>query len=176
MSPADSLSCPPRLMSSSVKLGSTHITGPPRFLGSSLSARRPQPPRQAQWLLLVSFTTSSRFHHLCKADHLQLSRNEAESGSLSLRLTPSSQGASTVRLPFLPPLQLHVEQVTHMTGSFHPVRSTRFILAHQRTRRTLSSFGVRCSIPGKLVTWFSRSIACGQAWSIVSRQLSKNRK
>ena len=122
-------------MSSSVKLGSTHITGPPRFLGSSLSARRPQPPRQAQWLLLVSFTTSSRFHPLCKVDHLHLLRNEAESGSLSLRLTPSSQGASTVRLPFLPPLQLHVEQVTHMTGSFHPVRSTRFILAHQRTQR-----------------------------------------
>ena len=97
--------------------------GSPGFLSRSLGARCPQPPRGARRLLLLvaspsapGFASSERL----AGSHV---RNEAESGLLVLRLTPSPSGASTAGLLRTPPGQLHVERAIHMAGSFHPARS-----------------------------------------------------
>ncbi len=62
-------------------------------------------------------------------------RHEAESGSLSLRLTGSPHEASPSGLLRSTLVRLHVERVIHMVDSFH---STRFasLLAHQRRKGT----------------------------------------
>ena len=75
-------------------------------------------------------------------------RNEAESGSLSLGLTPSLSGKVSFPLPrSMRPAyspcsvtlgrrpQLHVERAITMHDTFHSYRSARFILAYQRRGR-----------------------------------------
>ena len=66
---------------------------------------------------------------------LPISRFEAESGSLSLRLAPYALQGSDHRITQLsPPARLHVLQAFHMVSSFQPTREARFILTHRSTR------------------------------------------
>ena len=60
--------------------------------------------------------------------------NEAESGSLALRLTSSPPRAPTARLPAPPPSRLHGERAIAMVSTFQLTRSTRLCLAHRNTR------------------------------------------
>ncbi len=79
------------------------------------------------------FATGSRLHqirmdgrgHLC---------NEAESGSLTLRLTPSPHRASTAGSPRQPPAWLHGQQAITMICTFQQTRSARLSLAHRMAR------------------------------------------
>src|SRR6266700_6155744 len=61
--------------------------GSPRFLDSSILTRCPQPPRRVRWLLMHThyLTIDDRLHPLRQTGHSRLD-NEAESGSLALRL------------------------------------------------------------------------------------------
>jgi len=61
--------------------------------------------------------------------------NEAESGSLALRLTSSPQRASTIGSPRAPPLRLHAARAINMVSTFQLTRSARLRLAHQREQR-----------------------------------------
>ena len=66
---------------------------------------------------------------------LPISRFEAESGSLSLRLAPYAlQGSDHSITQLSPPARLHVLQAFHMVSSFQPTREARFILTHRSTR------------------------------------------
>ena len=76
------------------------------------------------------FATGSRLHHLRKDGHDQLC-HEAESGSLTLRLTPSPHGASTAGSPRQPPAWLHGQQAITMISTFQQTRSARLSLAHR---------------------------------------------
>jgi len=153
--PADSLPRLPALMSSDWTLGSTHATGPPRFLNQSFGARRPQPPRQARWLLLVSFTTGIRLHHLRKLGRLQLA-SRGRIRFASLQLTPSPPEASTTGLLLRRrSFGYTCERAIHMTDSFHSARLTRLNLAHQR-RKDAKNPGSELLIPLRLCVDFGR--------------------
>jgi hypothetical protein len=69
------------------------------------------------------FADGVRFQLIWKADHYQ-KRNEAETGSLALRLTSSPSRAPTARLPVPPPSRLHVERAIAMVSTFQLTRST----------------------------------------------------
>src|SRR5208282_1207075 len=91
--------------------------------------RRPQPPRIARRLLapipsppVSGFITYGRL----AAPTLH---NEAESGSLALRLTGSPHEASPHGLLRLTLARLPVEWAIDRVSSFQPTRSARFILA-----------------------------------------------
>src|SRR5208337_2387073 len=91
--------------------------------------RRPQPPRRARRLLapitsppVSGFITYGRL----AAPTLH---NEAESGSLALRLTGSPHEASPHGLLRLTLARLPVEWAIDRVSSFQPTRSARFILA-----------------------------------------------
>src|ERR1017187_9216414 len=60
----------------------------PRLLDRSFHARCPQPPRKARRALACCFPTGIRLHPSRQTGHLRLP-NEAESGSLALRLACS---------------------------------------------------------------------------------------
>jgi len=77
------------------------------------------------------FATDSRLHLLRKDGHDHLC-NEAESGSLTLRLTPSPHRASTAGSPRQPPARLHGQQAITMVNTFQQTRSARLSLAHRR--------------------------------------------
>jgi hypothetical protein len=69
-----------------------HPVGSPRFLGHSFGMRLPQPPRTLpQVLSLVASLRMSGFTLSGRLTSIAL-RNEAESGLLSLRLTPLPSG------------------------------------------------------------------------------------
>ncbi len=76
------------------------------------------------------FTTGSRLRPIRKDSHDHL-RNEAESGSLTLRLTPSPHRASTAGSPRQPPARLHGQQAITMVSTFQLTRSARLSLAHR---------------------------------------------
>jgi len=63
------------------------------------------------------FTTSSRLHQIRMAGH-DHSCHEAESGSLTLRLTPSPHRASAAGSPRQPPAWLHGQQAIAMVSTF----------------------------------------------------------
>ena len=78
------------------------------------------------------FAAGCRLRPFRKVGHSQLlGFNEAESGSLALRLTSPRSQASTGRLPITPLSRLHGERAIAMVSSFHLTRSTRLILTHQ---------------------------------------------
>ena len=68
-----------------------------------------------------------------KVGHSQLlGFNEAESGSLALRLTSSRSQASTGWLPITSLGRLHGERAIAMVSSFHLTRSPRLLLTHPK--------------------------------------------
>src|SRR5271157_5831824 len=107
--------------------------------------RRPQPPRRARRLLapitsppVSGFITYGRLAAPTLA-------NEAESGSLALRLTGSPREASPHGLLRLTLARLPVEWAIDRVSSFQPTRSARLILA-LRTCRCLAC--VRSAVGG----------------------------
>ena len=95
-----------------------------------LSPTTPESPTAAR---ARCFTVGIRLRHIRKHGHSQL-RHEAESGSLTLRLTPSPHGASTAGSPRHPPDRLHGERAITKVSTFQLTRSTRLNLAHRITR------------------------------------------
>jgi hypothetical protein len=125
--------------------------GSPRFLGASFRARFPLSPRGA--LQVHTPVASLQVSGLAISGRLATPTlcNEAESGSLSLRLTRSQSGAicpfvskiapghrtaSYVQLPSRRGPPLHGERAISMTDSFQSARCTRLILALQSTQRS----------------------------------------
>jgi len=104
-----------RVMSSPVMLClGPHPVGPPRFLGQSFSMRRPLSPRRARQphtpvasLPALGFTYPGRMATLIEF-------NEAETGSLALRLTPSPHEASPDQVTLS-----HARSATCQTGNSH---------------------------------------------------------
>jgi hypothetical protein len=136
MSPSDFRTDPSSVMDSQRKLvvepPSERTSQVPRLIcRCPLSPTTPESPIAAIarcFTTGIGFIISGRLTAPCM-------RNEAESGSLALRLTPSSCGASTARLLRQPPARLHGERALTMFSTFQLKRSTRLRLAHQRARR-----------------------------------------
>jgi hypothetical protein len=127
---------------------SSRRSGSPRFLGPSFRARFPLSPRGA--LPVLSPVASPQISGLTLSGRLATPtlHNEADSGSLALRLTRSQSGvihpfvtriapnhrtAPHDQLPFRRGPPLHGERVITMTDSFQSARCTRLILALQTT-------------------------------------------
>jgi len=77
------------------------------------------------------FTTGVWLHPSRRTGHLRLP-NEAESGSLALRLTGSPPEPHWFHCWSPPFVWLHVEQAIYMVNSFQFTRSTSLILATDR--------------------------------------------
>ena len=117
--------------------------------GSWSCVRRALPPTTPGSLLAASarcFASSARPPILWEEGHFHV-RNEAESGSLALRPTPSIPRLSTRSLPrgSLPrlprrghphprPGDLHVERANHMVSSFQLTSTARLRLTYQRRK------------------------------------------
>ena len=113
-----------------------HPAGSPRFLGRSVSTRRPLPPRQVQRLLVpIASSLAFRLHHSWADWPLAGLRNEAESGSLALRLADSPSKASPLGLLRAALGRLSLEWAIERMNSFQFIRSARLCLAHPRTQR-----------------------------------------
>src|SRR5208337_4171174 len=116
--------------------------------------RRPQPPRRARRLLapitsppVSGFITYGRL----AAPTLH---NEAESGSLALRLTGSPHEASPHGLLRLTLARLPVEWAIDRVSSFQPTRSARFILALHTLICMYAPIGDTAPwVPGRLFGW-----------------------
>ena len=114
----------------------SHPAGPPRFLDRSVPTRRPLSPRRAQQVLApIASLPVSGFRFSGRLAALTL-RNEAEPGSLTLRLAGSPHEASPAgslrpALDWLP-----VEWAIDRSNSFQFDRSARLVLAHQRPQRS----------------------------------------
>ena len=108
-----------------------HPDGSPRFLGRSLDARRPLPPRGVRPLhMLAAWRPMSGFTRSGRMATPRLRFHEAGPGSLPLRLASSPSQASTAGLPRTPLSRLHGERAISMISTFQLTRSTRLILAH----------------------------------------------
>jgi hypothetical protein len=117
-----------------------HATGS-GLSGSSLICRRPPSPLtpgSPSAAYARCFTDGVRFRPFWKVDHYHWF-NEAETGSLALRLTSSPSRASTTRLPAPPPSRLHGERAIAMVSTFHLTRSTRLSLTHQKETKETKS-------------------------------------
>ena len=114
--------------------------GSPRFLGRSFPTRCPQPPRKA-WRLLspVASPSVAGFISFGRLATFNV-RNEAESGSLALRLAGLPPEASPDGLLRRTLGWLSVERATDRVTSFHVTRTTRLCLALQSTPRTPRHF------------------------------------
>ncbi len=127
------------VMRSHISLAGRHARRPaagPGLPGSSLICRRPPSPLtpgSPPAARARCFTGGVRFRHLRRVDHYHWF-NEAETGSLTLRLTSSPSRAPTTRLPASPPSRLHGERASAMVSTFQLTRSTRLSLAHRRKR------------------------------------------
>ena len=137
MAPSDSRPCPATVIYSRRQslephaMESSHTVGSLRFLADLSTPAVPYSPRVAHPLhMLVASRTVSGFTIFWKVDHYHW-RNEAETGSLSLRLTSSPSRAPTTRLPAPPPSWLHGERAIAMVSTFQLTRSTRLSLTNQ---------------------------------------------
>ena len=135
MVPSDSQSRPPAGYGFPDGVGGPrpcHPVGPLRFLDGPVHTRRPLPPREADKVhALVASLAVAGFTTLWRAGHLLL-RNEAETGSLALRLARSLPGASTPGLRPTPPESLSAERAICRVTSFQVTRSARLLLTLQR--------------------------------------------
>ncbi len=139
MVPSDSQSRPPAGYGFPEGVGGPrpgHPDGPLRFLDGPLRTRRPLSPREAGKVhALVASLAVTGFTTLWRAGHLRL-RNEAESGSLALRLARSLPGASTTGLRPTPPRSLSAERAICRVTSFQVTRSARLFLTLQRRKES----------------------------------------
>ena len=122
---------PPRLCLSSVRwllsLPPNRASQAPLLIfPRALSPTTPEGPLAAP---ACCFTSGFRLHPSRRTGHLRLP-NEAESGSLSLRLA-CSPPESPAPLLVLALVRLHVEQAIYMVNSFQFTRSARLILAYR---------------------------------------------
>jgi hypothetical protein len=136
-SPSDSRLGRAAVMHSRISLAGRHacrqVTGP-GLPGSSLICRRPLSPftpGSPSAACARCFTDDVRFRQFRKVDHYHWC-NEAEMGSLTLRLTSPPSRAPTTKLPASPPSRLHGERAIAMVSTFHLTRSTRLSLAHRK--------------------------------------------
>jgi len=136
MSLSDSRPEPPSGYVFPHEVGLFRSAGSPRFLGRSFHARCPLSPRQVRRLLapiaspsIAGFRILGRLatHSLC---------NEAEPGSLALRLACSPREASPAGLLLLTLAWLIVERAINNVYTFQYTRSARLVLAHLRHRDT----------------------------------------
>jgi len=130
MSLSDSRPEPPSGYVFPHEVGLSCSAGSPRFLGRSFHARCPLSPRQVRRLLapipspsIAGFRILGRLatHSLC---------NEAEPGSLALRLACSPREASPTALLLFTLAWLIVERAINNVYTFQYTRSARLILAH----------------------------------------------
>jgi len=126
-----------RVMSSPVALGFTaRRAGSPRFLGRSVRTRRPLSPWKARWVLTPVVSPPAAGFTLLGRLAAFVWCNEAESGSLALRLTRSLPGASPSGSLHLSSGSLPVERAIDRATSFQVTRSARLRLAHPRPPRS----------------------------------------
>jgi len=109
-----------------------HPAGSPRFLGRSVSTRRPLPPRQVQRLLVPTASSlASGFLTLGRTGHLQVCVTRPN--------RVRCRYGSRVRLPRLRLRaalgRLSLEWAIKRMNSFQFIRSARLSLAHPRTQR-----------------------------------------
>ena len=115
-------------------------SGASQVPGIPLCTRRPQSPRRSPAnALACCFFTGSRLQQIRMPGHSSCLCNEAESGSLALRLALSSHKASQVGSPLAALIRLHVKQAIDMVDSFQSTRYTRLRLAH-RMKHGLKQF------------------------------------
>ena len=113
-----------------------HFVGSLRFLGGSVDARCPLPPRRARPLqVLITSRSVSGFALSGGLAAPTCVTRPKRVHAFALRLTSLSSRASTTRSPRPPPSRLHGERAIPMVSSFQLTRSTRLRLTHQRTRR-----------------------------------------
>ena len=93
--------------------------GSPSLPKQTFPARCPQPPRRVPPLLLNIASRLVLASAILGAWPLSGFINEAESGSLALRLTGSLHGASTPGLLPTPPASLHARCSVSMMNTFH---------------------------------------------------------
>lgn len=122
-------------------LGSTQALGSPRFLDCSFGTRHPQPPRQAQRVLLVgSAWFTSHAVSSPPVSGFAISGRVATCISVTRPNRVHECCGSRLRLPRLRragyPTRRSVdyggERAITTVGSFHPTRPARLGLAHQR--------------------------------------------
>jgi hypothetical protein len=128
-----------------------HPAGSPRFLDRSVSTRRPLSPRQAQRLLApIASSLAAGFITLRRTGRLQVWCNEAETGSLALRLADSPPEASPLGLLPAALGRLSLEWAIKRMNSFQFIRSARLGLAHprhQRKRASLKGISIHLDLP-----------------------------
>jgi len=113
----------------------SHPAGSPRFLDRSVHARCPLPPRKARRLLApVTSPPVSGFTFFGRLAAFTFP-NEAELGSLALRLACLPHEASLGRLLGSAPVWLPVERVILRVTASQITRSARLILAHRSGRQ-----------------------------------------
>jgi len=130
MRPADGYEFPPAVESAARprRVSPHRVSQVPRLI-----CRRPPSPLTPEGPAAASarcFTAGIRLHPIRRTGRPRSKCNEAETGSLALRLTPSSHGASTAGSPRQPPDRLHGERASSMVSSFQLTRPARLGLAH----------------------------------------------
>jgi len=111
----------------------------------SIDARCPQSPRAARWLHTP--VTSPPVRGFAQSERLATTKlcHEAESGSLTLRLTSSPKtGLHRAGYPDTMPAWLHGQQAITMISSFQLTRTIRLTWhteKHKKARKELSSHG-----------------------------------
>ena len=117
-----------------------HLAGSPRFLDRSIHARCPLSPRKAQRLHLpITSSSVAGFITLWRTGHFHPWCNEAESGSLALRLACLPYEASPAGLLRPTFARLSIEWAIDRMNSFQFMRSARLVLALQRTQSVFPS-------------------------------------
>jgi len=135
MTPSDSRTDPMTVMDSHHELmleaSPERVSQVPRRI-----CRRPPPPTTPEELTAASargFTVNAGFT-LSGRLALPTLRNEAETGSLALRLASSLPKAPNGKSPRRPLGQLHGARAFPMVSTFQPTRFARLYLTHQRHR------------------------------------------
>ena len=98
-------------------------SGASQVPGVPVRTRRPQSPRGSPASAhACCFLADNRLQQIRVPGHSPHSCNEAESGSLALRLAPSSYEASQVGSPLAALTRLHGKQAMNMIDSFQSIR------------------------------------------------------
>ena len=130
---------------------------PPRRVSQvprSICLHAPSPPTPASPATACAhcFIAGIRLHHSWADWPLAGLRNEAESGSLALRLADSPPEASPLGLLQAALGRLSLEWAIERMNSFQFIRSARLCLAHPRARRLSSGTSRKKCTPLKILT------------------------